>query len=91
MTITRSLRPATTWVAAALVCFGPISSAGAQEPYPGLDAYIAKAVDEKADEDDLIKMLDEMLDETGGAPTPAETRDAEKVLGIKPRRRPRRK
>lgn len=44
MTINRSLRPATTWVAAAVVGFGALSVAGAQEPYAGLDAYITKAV-----------------------------------------------
>lgn len=44
MNITRSARPATRWIAAAGVCFGAFAIAGAQEPYPGLDAYITKAV-----------------------------------------------
>jgi CubicO group peptidase (beta-lactamase class C family) len=37
------MRPASVAAAAALVAFGA-PSLGAQEPYPGLDAYIAKAV-----------------------------------------------
>ncbi len=56
-----------------------------------LSAYVSKAIEERTNGDDLMKMLDEMLDETGGPPTPAEQRWADRVLGItkatpKPRR-----
>ena len=54
-----------------------------------ISAYIASAVRQKADDDDLLQMLDEILQRTGGPPTRAELRDADRVLGIrsKPRRR----
>ena len=47
-----------------------------------LSAYISKAVEEKVADDDLMTMLDEMLEETGGPPTPEEEREAERALGI---------
>jgi hypothetical protein len=52
-----------------------------------ISAYIASAVQQKVKDDNLLAMLDEMLAETGGPPTQAEERAAERVLGIKPRRR----
>jgi len=44
-------------------------------------------MEQKAKLDDLATMLDEMLAETGGPPTPAERREAERMLGIRRRRR----
>ena len=56
-----------------------------------LSAYVSKAIEERTNGDDLMKMLDEMLDETGGQPTPAEQRWADRVLGItKSTRKPQR-
>lgn len=52
-----------------------------------VSAYVAAAMEQKAKLDDLAAMLDEMLAETGGAPTAAERREAERMLGIRPRRR----
>lgn len=39
-----------------------------------VSAYIAAAIEEKSSREDLIAMLEEMLEETGGPPTAAETR-----------------
>ena len=53
-----------------------------------LSAYFASAVQQKVKDDDLVAMLDEMLESTGGPLTPAEDREAERVLGLAaPRRR----
>jgi Arc/MetJ-type ribon-helix-helix transcriptional regulator len=41
---------------------------------PSLSAYVADALEQKSSRDDLIVMLDEMLEETGGPATPAEQR-----------------
>jgi hypothetical protein len=49
---------------------------------PTLSAYVSKVIDEKTKEDDIMAMLDEMLEETGGPPTPEESRWARGVLGI---------
>lgn len=54
-----------------------------------LSAYFASAVQQKVKDDDLVAMLDDMLKATGGPLTPAENREAERVLGITAR--PRRK
>jgi hypothetical protein len=57
---------------------------------PSLSAYVSKAIEDKTNDDDLMKMLQEILEETGGAPTPEEIRWADGVLGIipkKPRKR----
>jgi len=45
-------------------------------------AYIAQAIEEKATSGSLAEMLDEMLDETGGPPTPAEIAKADRLLGV---------
>jgi hypothetical protein len=50
-------------------------------------AYVAEALEAKVKQDDLAVLLDEMLAETGGPLTPAEIRRADRLLGIKPRRR----
>ena len=52
-----------------------------------VSAYIAKAIDEKTKNDDLIAMLDEILAETGGPMTATETRAAHAELGIAKKRR----
>lgn len=54
-----------------------------------VSAYVEAAVAEKAKQDDLAAMLDEMLEETGGPMTERERRDAERTLGIRPRRQKR--
>ena len=50
-------------------------------------AYVAAALEEKAKADDLKGMLDEMLAETGGPMTVEERREAERMLGHRPRRK----
>jgi Arc/MetJ-type ribon-helix-helix transcriptional regulator len=59
---------------------------------PSISAYVASALEEKAKLDELEKMLDEMLAETGGALTDREQAAADAALGIaraKKRRRRR--
>ena len=58
-----------------------------QRQSESVSAYVAEAMEQKAKLDDLAALLDEMLAETGGAPTPAERREAERMLGLKRRRR----
>jgi Arc/MetJ-type ribon-helix-helix transcriptional regulator len=58
-----------------------------------VSAFVAKAIEDKAQLDELAALLDEMLAESGGPLTPAEQRAAERALGIrasKPRRKARR-
>lgn len=47
---------------------------------PSLSAYVGQALEEKVTEDELFEMLDEMLGETGGPPTPQEIRWANTAL-----------
>jgi Arc/MetJ-type ribon-helix-helix transcriptional regulator len=54
-----------------------------------VSAYVSSALEERAKLDDLAAMLDEMLAETGGPPSAAERREAERMLGLRPRRRER--
>ncbi len=54
-----------------------------------VSAYVTSALEEKAKLDDLKAMLDEMLAETGGPMTSAERREAERMLGLRPRRKRR--
>lgn len=56
---------------------------------PSLSAYVAKALDEKADVDELAALLAAMLAETGGPLTTAETRAADRALGVTPAKRRR--
>ncbi len=51
-----------------------------------VSAYVTAALEERAKLDDLKAMLDEMLMETGVPITPVERREAERMLGIRPRR-----
>ncbi len=45
-----------------------------------LSAYVSKAIQEKSNDDDLMRMFDEMLAETGGPPSPAERRWLDRVF-----------
>ena len=58
---------------------------------PSVSAYIAAAVEEKASKETWRALMDDMLAETGGPLTAAERRDADRALGIKPPRTPRRR
>jgi hypothetical protein len=58
---------------------------------PSLSAYVSKAIEDKTNDDDLMKMLEEMLEETGGPPTPEEIRWADGVLGITPKNKRKRR
>lgn len=58
---------------------------------PSLSAYVSQAIEEKTSDDDLMQMLEEMLEETGGPPTPEEIRWADGVLGIGPKAKRERK
>jgi Arc/MetJ-type ribon-helix-helix transcriptional regulator len=55
-----------------------------------VSAYVTDALEEKAKADDLTAMLDEMLAETGGPMTSKERREAERMVGVSPRRKRRR-
>jgi Arc/MetJ-type ribon-helix-helix transcriptional regulator len=55
-----------------------------------VSAYVTAALEEKAKLDELSAMLDEMLAETGGPITPSERRDAEQLLGLRPRKKRKR-
>ncbi len=48
---------------------------------------VTEALEEKTKLDDLKGLLDEMLMETGGPLTPAERGEAERMVGIRPRRK----
>jgi Arc/MetJ-type ribon-helix-helix transcriptional regulator len=52
-----------------------------------VSAYVAAALEEKAKADDLKGMLDEMLAETGGPMTAKERREAEQMVGLRPRQK----
>jgi Arc/MetJ-type ribon-helix-helix transcriptional regulator len=54
-----------------------------------LSAYVSKALEEKIDDTDGLKFLDEMLEKTGGPMTEAEERWVDEVLGLKPPKRKR--
>ena len=54
-----------------------------------VSAYVASAMAEKAKLDDLKGLLDEMLQETGGPMTSEERREAEAMVGLRPRRKRR--
>lgn len=49
-----------------------------------VSAYIARAVEERATNEDLARMLEEMLAESGGPMTNAERRQADIDLGLLP-------
>lgn len=48
---------------------------------PSVSAYVADAMEQKADLDDLAAMLEEMLAGTGGPLTAQETVEADRALG----------
>jgi hypothetical protein len=48
---------------------------------PNVSAYVALALEEKAKNDELAGLLDEMLAETGGPLTASERRAADRELG----------
>ncbi|HQP34590.1 MAG TPA: hypothetical protein PLI95_05415 [Polyangiaceae bacterium] len=52
-----------------------------------VSAYVTAAVEQKARLDDLEEMLEEMLAETGGTLTVAEETEADRILGVRPRRK----
>jgi hypothetical protein len=54
---------------------------------PSLSAYIAGALEQRNSREDLIEMLDEMLEQTGGPLTTAEERYIDWALA-EPSRRP---
>lgn len=58
---------------------------------PSLSAYVSRLIEEKTSEGDLMKMLEEMLEETGGPLTPEEIAWADGVLGIAPKQGRRRR
>jgi antitoxin ParD1/3/4 len=57
---------------------------------PSISAYITAALEEKAKLDDLERMLDEMLEETGGPLTEHERAVADAALGIATDKNPKR-
>jgi hypothetical protein len=55
-----------------------------------VSAYVTEVLEEKGSREELIAMLDQMLEETGGPPTPAEIRAVDRALGFatnRPRKR----
>ena len=50
-----------------------------------VSAYVTAALEEKVKLDDLARLLDEMLDESGGPLTAAERRAADRALGVLPK------
>ena len=50
-------------------------------------AYIAAAIEEKANAGSFRDLLAEMLDETGGPMTGAERRETDRLLGVTPAQR----
>lgn len=50
-----------------------------------VSAYVASALEQKTDLDDLAEMLDEMLARSGGPLTAAERRAADDILGARKR------
>lgn len=52
-----------------------------------LSAYIARSLELRVEDEDLQSMLDGLLAATGGPLTTKERREADAILGLKPRRR----
>ena len=52
-----------------------------------VSAYVAEALAQKAESDDLAAMLEEQLAATGGPITRSERAWADRALGIKPKRK----
>jgi Arc/MetJ-type ribon-helix-helix transcriptional regulator len=51
-----------------------------------VSAYVASALEDRIQRDELAALLDEMLAETGGPLTAAERRTADRALGLARRR-----
>ncbi len=49
---------------------------------PSVSALVAEAVEQKLADDDFEALLAEMLEETGGPPTPEETAEMQALLGF---------
>lgn len=56
---------------------------------PSVSAYVAQALAEKEQRDPLDTLLEEMIAASGGPLTEEELREADRVLGYGPPRRPR--
>jgi|688.fasta_scaffold525412_2 hypothetical protein len=56
-----------------------------------VSAYVASALAEKIKLDDLAGLLEQMLEESGGPMTAQERRDADRALGVRAPRSPRRR
>ena len=54
---------------------------------PSVSAYVTAAIEEKSKREDLLEMLYEMLDETGGPPTADERRAVRRELGLPTRKK----
>jgi Arc/MetJ-type ribon-helix-helix transcriptional regulator len=54
-----------------------------------VSAYVASALQDRIQRDELASLLDEMLAETGGPLTAAERRAADRALGLRRQRRAR--
>lgn len=52
-----------------------------------VSAFFEAAVEHRESREDTIAMLDDILEETGGPLTAAEKREADRILGTKPRRK----
>lgn len=52
-----------------------------------LSAYIAGVLDENVQDAEFQKVLDQMLEESGGPLTDQERREADEILGVRPRRK----
>jgi Arc/MetJ-type ribon-helix-helix transcriptional regulator len=50
---------------------------------PSVSAYVARALDERSKLDELETLLSEMLMESGGPPSAAERRAADRALGVR--------
>jgi hypothetical protein len=61
-----------------------------RERATSLSAYVSAALEQKSTMDDLARLLDEMLAQSGGPLTPAERRRADQVLLATPHARKRR-
>lgn len=56
---------------------------------PSASAFIAQAIAQQTTRDELRAMLAEMLVASGGPASAAETREIDRELGVRPRRRVR--
>jgi len=54
-----------------------------------VSAYVTSAIEQKAMLDELEGMLEEMLEETGGPLTTAEISEADRILGLGPKKKRR--